>query len=201
MRIADIIKPQRNSADLHALKAHYLAGAEAQLQMRPTLQAAVDDAVLKPSEHERASFALDASVKREAKLREMAADLEPLIAAAHQREASDNLLKRAAILRRQAAAEMKEYAKLEPHLAAVAALGERHQRTQWEIEQLNRELREAGKRDRVVAGVTYIERDPRFEDVQSATPAGLAHPRRFFHDLHIPALRVGTHPIWRGKNS
>lgn len=121
---------------------------------------------------------------------------------ARQAKATADLQDRAKALRCRVDAEMKEYAtKIEPHLAAVASFGERHQRTRWEMERLNDELRTVGRRDKVVGGMTYVGGEAGFEDVQSPVPDGLVHPVRFFAELHVPALRSGTPVIWRGAKS
>jgi chromosome segregation ATPase len=142
---------------------------------------------------------------KEGRLAALKTSLDPLraeLVTAREREVSADLLKRAAALRRQLAAEMKEYAtKIEPAALVISAFGERHQRTRWEADRVNEELRAVGRRDTKADGVTYTRREPGFEDIQSPAPEGVVHAASFFHDLYIPAFRAGTYAIWRGKKS
>lgn len=165
---------------------------------RATLSDAMDDG----ARYDRAFASIAAKESRLAAIR---ASLDPLRAelqTARQREGADDLLKRAAALRRQVAAEMKEYStKIEPHLAAVADFAERYQRTRRDVECLNEELREAGRKRTIVGGATHVDRKSGYEDVQVAVPEGMAHPTGFFRELHIPASRAGKLAIWRGVKS
>jgi hypothetical protein len=79
-------KAEQSSRDLATLQAHYEQAAVSEAASRPVLEAARDAAILNPEEHELAALKVRVSLDRETDLRRMAADLEPQIAAARQRE-------------------------------------------------------------------------------------------------------------------
>lgn len=133
--------------------------------------------------------------------RELADALAPKIEAAQAREVLSELLKRRAAMDRTLTAQAKEWAKIEPHLTAVADFGARYEQTRWEAARLNDELLAAGERRTLVNGATHLSRERGLESVQFTSPENIAHPNRFFHDLHIPAYRAGERALWQGKRS